>query len=110
MCFLRRNYKAIDRLLENPAALPFCELSRRQYKNLLVTRELFRQQSEMVANNSYHVDDRIVSILQPHVRPIVHSKAGKPTELGAKLSISVVGGFSFVDRRSYTTTTKEAIS
>jgi hypothetical protein len=55
----------------------------------------------MVANNSHRVDDRIVSISQPHVRPIVRGKAGKPTEFGAKLSISVVNGFSFVDRRSW---------
>ncbi|MEO2032733.1 MAG: IS5 family transposase [Planctomycetaceae bacterium] len=99
--FLRRNFKAIDRLLENPEALSLCRLSRRQYKNLLVARELFRQQLEMYENNSQRVDDRIVSISQPHVRPIVRGKAGRPTEFGAKLSISVVGGFSFVDRRSW---------
>ncbi|NOZ40924.1 MAG: IS5/IS1182 family transposase, partial [Planctomycetes bacterium] len=99
--FLRRNFQAIDRLLETPKALPLCGLSRRQYKNLLVTRELFRQQLEMFENNSQRVDDRIVSISQPHVRPIVRGKAGRPTEFGAKLSISVVGGFSFVDRRSW---------
>ena len=98
---LRRNFKAIDRLLENPEALPLTQLARRQYKNLLVTRELFRQQLEMFENNSNRVDDRIVSISQPHVRPIVRGKAGKPTEFGAKLSISVVGGFSFVDRLSW---------
>ena len=101
LAFLRRNFKAIDRLLETPKALPLCGLSRRQYKNLLVTRELFRQQLAMFENNSNRVDDRIVSISQPHVRPIVRGKAGKPTEFGAKLSISVVGGFSFVDRRSW---------
>jgi hypothetical protein len=99
--FLRRNFKAIDRLLENREALPLGELSRRQYKNLLVTRELFRQQLEMFEKNSQRVEDRIVSISQPHVRPIVRGKAGKPTEFGAKLSISVVNGFSFVDRRSW---------
>ncbi len=91
----------MPKLWTAPAALPPCELSSRQYKNLLVTRELFRQQSEMYANNSHRVDDRIVSISQPHVRPIVRGKAGRPTEFGAKLSISVVGGFSFVDRRSW---------
>jgi len=99
--FLRRNFKAIDRLLENGETLPLCGFSRRQYKNLLVTRELFRQQLEMHENNSQRIDDRIVSISQPHVRPIVRGKAGRPTEFGAKLSISVVGGFSFVDRRSW---------
>jgi IS5 family transposase len=98
--FLRRNFKAIDRLLENSAALPLDELARRDYKNLLVARELFRQQLEMFENKSQRVDDRIVSISQPHVRPIVRGKAGRPTEFGAKLSISVVQGFSFVDRLS----------
>jgi len=101
LCFLRRNFRAIDRLLENPEALPLIQLSRREYKNLLITRELFRQQLEMFENNSQRVDDRIVSISQPHIRPIVRGKAGKPTEFGAKLSISVVNGFSFVDRRSW---------
>jgi len=67
----------------------------------LVARELFRQQLEMYENNSHRVDDRIVSISQPHIRPIVRGKAGRPTEFGAKLSISVVRGFSFVDRRSW---------
>jgi hypothetical protein len=99
--FLRRNFKAIDGLLENPEAFPLCGLSRRQYKNLLVARELLRQQLEMFENNSQRVDDRIVSISQPHIRPIVRGKAGRPTEFGAKLSISVVQGFSLVDRRSW---------
>ena len=97
LCFLRRNFKAIDSLLENPKASSLCELSHRQYKNLLVSREVYRQQLEMFENNTNRVDDRIVSLSQPHVRPIVRGKAGKSTEFGAKLSISVVNGFSFVD-------------
>jgi len=99
--FLRRNFKAIDRLLEHPKALPLSRLSRRLYKNLLVVRELYRQQLEMFAKNSKRVDDRIVSISQPHVRPIKRGKAGRETEFGAKLSISVIDGFSFVDRLSW---------
>ncbi len=101
LAFLRRNLQHADRLLENPKALPLSLLDRRQYKNLLVARELFRQQLEMYENHSQRVDDRIVSLSQPHVRPIVRGKAGRPTEFGAKLSISVVQGFSFVDRRSW---------
>ena len=99
--FLHRNLKAIDRLLENPEALPLSHLSRRMYRNLLVCRELYRQQFEMHQNNSQRVDDRIVSISQPHIRPIKRGKAGRETEFGAKLSISVVNGFSFVDRLSW---------
>jgi IS5 family transposase len=71
------------------------------YKNLLVGRKVYRQQLQMFENNSRRVDNRIVSISQPHVRPIKRGKAGRDTEFGAKLSISVVDGFSFVDRLSW---------
>ncbi len=100
--FLGRNLRAIDRLLEHPEnAQPLTPLSRRQVKNLLVVREVFRQQMEMFESRSQRVDDRIVSISQPHVRPIKRGKAGRETEFGAKLSISVIDGFSFVDRLSW---------
>ena len=71
------------------------------YQNLLVCREVYRQQLEMVEHNSQRIDDRIVSVSQPHVRPIKRGKAGRETEFGAKLSLSVIDGFSFVDRLSW---------
>jgi IS5 family transposase len=99
--YLKRNLQAIDRLLAHPDALPLTQLSRRDYKNLLVCRELYRQQQQMYESRTQRVDDRIVSIAQPHVRPIKRGKAGRDTEFGAKLSLSVVDGFSFVDRLSW---------
>jgi len=99
--YLRRNLQAVDRLLEHPEALPLYLLDRRMYKNLLVCRELYRQQWEMFQHHTQRVDDRIVSISQPHVRPIKRGKAGRETEFGAKLSVSVIDGFSFVDRVSW---------
>ena len=42
----------------------------------------------MYENEAKRIDDRIVSITQPHVRPIVRGKAGKAVEFGAKLSVS----------------------
>lgn len=99
--YLRRNFQAMEGLLANPAALPLARLSRRLYKNMLVCRELYRQQLEMYEQRTQRIDDRIVSIAQPHVRPIKRGKAGRDTEFGAKLSLSVVGGFSFVDRLSW---------
>jgi len=77
-------------LLDTPKALPLACLSRRHYKNLLVAREVFRQQLQMYETNTRRVDDRIVSISQPHVRPIKRGKAGRDTEFGAKLSLSVI--------------------
>ncbi len=99
--FLKRNLKFIDRLMETPGALPLLQLSRQYDKNLLVCREVFRQQQQMYQTKTHRVDDRIVSLSQPHVRPIKRGKAGRDTEFGAKLSISVIGGFSFVDRLSW---------
>ena len=99
--YLKRNLQAIDCLLENPEAWPLRELSRCEYRNLLVCRELFRQQQQMYETKTQRIDDRIVSIAQTHVRPIKRGKAGRDTEFGAKLSLSVVDDFSFVDVLSW---------
>lgn len=52
----------------------------------------------MYENYSHSISDRIVNIYQPHVRPIVRGKVRTSVEFGAKVSISLIDGFSFVDR------------
>jgi IS5 family transposase len=42
----------------------------------------------MYEEGKRRIEDRVVSISQPHVRPIVRGKAGKPVEFGAKISVS----------------------
>ena len=64
-------------LIENGASLE--SLSQGQYKTFLVVSEVDRQQKYMWDNKEQRIDDRIVSINQPHVRPIVRGKAGKNT-------------------------------
>jgi hypothetical protein len=96
--YLRRNLKSIDRLAQHSGLSP---LGRGLYKDLLVIAEVQRQQQWMYDHNSLRIDDRIVSISQPHVRPIKRGKAGSNTEFGAKVSISLVDGISFVDRISW---------
>jgi len=52
----------------------------------------------MYQNKSHRCDHRIVSISQPYVRPIVRGKVDKPTEFGAKLSVSLTDeGIARVD-------------
>jgi hypothetical protein len=46
-------------------------------------------------------DDRIVSISQPYVRPIVRGKAGHNVEFEAKLSVSLVDGVARIDHLSW---------
>ena len=76
-------------------------LNKRQYRNLLVVKELFRQQLYMYENRTHKMADRIVSISQPHIRPIVRGKAKSNVEFGAKVSLSLIEGFGFVDKISW---------
>jgi len=55
----------------------------------------------MYDEKTHSVEDRIVSISQPHVRPIVRGKEHKAVEFGAKVAIALVGGFSFLIRMDY---------
>ena len=55
----------------------------------------------MYDNRTHSVPDRIVSVSQPFVRPIVRGKAGKPVEFGAKLDISVVDGWTRLECCSF---------
>ncbi len=72
-----------------------------QYRQVLIIKELYRQQAEMYINKVHRISDRIVSLSQPHVRPIVRGKAGAKVEFGAKVSVSLIDGISFVDRISW---------
>ncbi len=98
LCYLRRNLKNIDQMASDGLLM---YLNKRQYRNLLVIKELFRQQLYMYENRTHKVADRIVSISQPHIRPIVRGKAKSNVEFGAKVSLSLIDGFSFVDRISW---------
>jgi len=91
-------HKSIEKLAK---VVSLTVLNKKQYRDLLVLSELYRQQQWMYDHRSKRVDDRIVSISQPHVRPIKRGKAGSDTEFGAKLSVSLVDGFAFVDRTSW---------
>ena len=61
-------------------------LTKGQYKIRLVVMEVYRQQLWMWSNRKQSIENRIVSLTQPHVRPIVRGKAGKPVEFGDNLS------------------------
>ena len=52
-------------------------------------------------NNRDVIEDRIVSLTQPHIRPIKRGKAKADTEFGAKLSASCFDGYVFLERLSW---------
>ena len=74
-------------MLEQGKALKVREMQR-----LETIRNIYEQQKYMYDNRTHTVPNRIVSVSQPFVRPIVRGKAGTPVEFGMKLDISVVDG------------------
>jgi IS5 family transposase len=96
--YLRRNLRHIEQLA---AGVGLKSLSRQQYRNLLVTSEVFRQQALMYEAKHHRMSGRIVSISQPHIRPIVRGKAGTPVEFGMKISSANIDGYLFIDRCSW---------
>lgn len=98
--YVKRNLKHINSIIEsNPLVLK--ELSRVQYKYLLVIQELYRQQREMFSERKHSISNRIVSIHQPHIRPIVRGKSGRNVEFGAKINISLQQGYSRINQLDF---------
>ena len=98
LSYVQRNLAYIEQLKEE---VGFAILGRPLHRKLLVINEIYRQQKDMYDRKSHTISDRIVSLAQPHVRPIVRGKAGKKYEFGAKISLSLCNGFSFVDHFSW---------
>jgi hypothetical protein len=99
LAYVRRDLEIIDSYLLEADRQKL--LSRRQQSNLDIIRILYEQQLFMRQNKVHKVENRIVSITQPHIRPIVRGKAGAEVEFGCKVLTSVVNGYSFVERMSF---------
>jgi transposase, IS5 family len=97
--YINRNLGQIEQLQLSGASLEL--LSDREHKMLLVVGTVYQQQLSMSEKKQQRIDDRIVSLTQPHIRPIVRGKAGIPVEFGAKLSVSYHNGYVFIDRLSW---------
>ena len=104
--YAERDIRHIDRQLR--AAGPEF-LSERQWQWLATIRELCRQQRRMHDAGTHSVEKRVVSIGQPHVRPIVRGKTNAPVEFGAKVSASLVDGYAFIDKLGWEAYNEESL-
>ncbi len=98
--YLRRNFSYIDDMLDmiEQGAFP---LNHTEQRYLLVIREVYRQQNYMYKNNTHQCEHRIVSIHQPHVRPIVRGKVKSKVEFGSKIGVSLNCGYARVNKLSW---------
>ena len=91
--YLRRNLSIIDGIIEKQPDCIEKLLSKYQQMQLSVIRVMYEQQLTMYREKKHQSEDRIVSISQPFVRPIVRGKATAPVEFGAKVEMSIVNGY-----------------
>jgi hypothetical protein len=96
--FVQKNLEVLDRLsseeLDTIAWL-------KHPSRIETIRKVLEQQKAMTQTGSHITEDRIVNLRQPHVRPIVRGKVNAPVEFGQKISISVVDGYTFIERQSW---------
>jgi transposase, IS5 family len=100
--YVRRDIAIVNELLDayksNNLKFPLNPI---QQNYLFVVKTLYDQQKQMYDTNTHSVEHRIVSIHQPHVRPIVRGKAQAKVEFGSKIHVSIINGISFLDELSW---------
>jgi len=92
--FVRRDLDLVKDLLSNSRR----QLTPRQMQYWQTIQDVYQQQLEMYREKKHKVEDRIVSIHQPWVRPIVRGKATADVEFGAKISVSLVNGYAMIEQ------------
>ncbi len=97
--YVARDLKIIDKFLEKKGRKGL--LSKRDRELLSTIRKIYEQQKFMYDNKENKCPDRIVSIFQPNVRPMVRGKDKNKTEFGSKINVSEVNGFCRIDRLNW---------
>ena len=98
--YVRRNLRYINKVMD-ARSWEECPLNHNEQRKLWIIAEIYRQQREMFDKKEHSILNRIVSISQPHVRPMVRGKEKKGTEFGAKIGVSLVEGFAKIDNLSW---------
>ena len=94
--YLKRNIGNIEKMLATGKKMP--EKFKERFSTIKI---IYAQQKEMYDNHTHSVKDRIVSLSQPWIRPIVRGKAKAKVEFGVKLDISVCDGWTRLERHSF---------
>ena len=99
---VNRNIGHIDRMLDvfehRGDRFPLEHVEQRLF---WIIRTAYMQQKYMYDNDTHSCPDRIVSIYQPHVRPIPRGKIKAQIEFGPKLGASLDQGFARINNFSW---------
>ena len=98
--YLSRNLKNIERLLNSAGEIGF-PLEHRDQRIYWVIQHIYEQQAQMYSEHTHSIENRIVNIYQPYVRPIVRGKDKAQVEFGAKLGVSIQNGYARINTLSW---------
>ena len=82
--YLERDIRHINKLLDN-CSIDIKILDRSERKYFYVIQTVLYQQKEMQKSGTHSIEERILSIHQPHVRAIPRGKSRSKTEFGSKI-------------------------
>ena len=100
--YLRRNIKIIKMLLSELGPKVVNRILSHRDRELIKTIQLvYEQQRIMYKEKRHRIENRIVNLYQPWVRPIKRGKSGSEVEFGPKLSVGLVEGIAYVDHFSW---------
>ena len=91
--YIRRDLRYINEFIDLGSTLP-----EKQAIRLGVIRILFDQQWYMYTHKTHRVENRIISLQQPYIRPIQRGKANAKVEFGAKVDCSLSEGVIDIER------------
>jgi len=101
---VNRNLNFVKAMLSNSVNLEmgkYYPLTKKDLDLIEVIAQVYLQQKQMYDDNTNTCKDRIVSIYQPHVRPILRGKQNARVEFGAKLGVSLDNGFALLNHLSW---------
>lgn len=101
LTYLVRDLRSFINLIAVNGTHLFESLKRHERKITTAIIKMYYQQLEMFKAGTHTCADRIVSIFQSHIRPIVRGKSKSPTEFGAKMGVSIVRGYTFIEHHSW---------
>ena len=97
--YVRRDLIVIDKMLSLEGRTR--RLNDDNKVMLEVIKKIYEQQKWMYDNNTRSISNRIVSLYQWWVRPMVRGKDKNKVEFGAKINVSEVNGFCRIDQFSW---------
>lgn len=101
LTYLYRDIQSFTHLIAIHGSQLLDGLKCSEKRTLRAIIHVYYQQNEMFKQDFHSCKDRIISIFQPHIRPIVRGKSKAPTEFGAKMGVSITYGYTFIDHHSW---------